>query len=77
MPVGSFPENASPWGALDMAGTVWEWTNTPHATAENSKVIRGGSWCDNERYLRTHEELYASVREKADNLGFRTVKNHP
>jgi len=35
--VGSKPAGASPYGALDMAGNVWEWV-------EEKGVVRGGSW---------------------------------
>jgi formylglycine-generating enzyme required for sulfatase activity len=45
-PVGSYPEGASPYGALDMAGNVAEWTATPVASPGRPPLYdtRGGSY---------------------------------
>jgi toxoflavin biosynthesis protein ToxD len=44
LPVGSFPRGASPYGALDMAGQVYEWTATP--AGADRHIVKGGSWDD-------------------------------
>lgn len=43
-PVGSYPAGASPYGVLDMAGNVWEWTSNLYPHYADWRVVRGGSW---------------------------------
>lgn len=44
VPAGSFPAGASPFGMLDAAGQVFEWTATP--AGGNRFIVKGGSWDD-------------------------------
>ncbi len=44
MPVGRFPDGASPFGLLDAAGQVFEWTAT--AAGKARYIVKGGSWDD-------------------------------
>ncbi len=64
--MGSYPSGASPFGILDLAGNVWEWTSSlykpyPYVasdgredpTASGFRVRRGGSGYDPPRDLRS------------------------
>ncbi len=44
VPVGSFPKGVSPFGLLDAAGQVFEWTST--SAGAGRKIVKGGSWDD-------------------------------
>jgi len=44
LPVGRLPDGASPFGLLDGAGQVFEWTATP--AGGGRFIVKGGSWDD-------------------------------
>ena len=41
--VGSYPEGASPYGALDMAGNMWEWVADVYPGTKDY-MLKGGDW---------------------------------
>lgn len=43
--VGRYQDGASPYGALDMAGNVWEWVADRYDDDPRRRVVRGGSCC--------------------------------
>jgi len=87
-PVGSYPSGASPFGVMDMAGNVWQWTASlekpyPYAATDGrediqgsgSRVSRGGSWLGDSDILRTSVRDFLSPTSKNDKLGFRCGQN--
>jgi formylglycine-generating enzyme required for sulfatase activity len=84
--VGLYPMGTSPTGALDMAGTVWEWclnafenpddTNLP-GSQEDRRVLRGGSWDGSQASARSafRSRYYPFIR--LNFIGFRVLCSSP
>jgi len=87
--VGSYAPGASIYGALDMAGNVWEWTadwygadyysNSPSEnpqgpSAGNVRVLRGGAWNVEARAVRAANRFWA-FPGRNDLDGFRCARS--
>jgi|GEM_PF-1635722 formylglycine-generating enzyme required for sulfatase activity len=86
-PVGEKLPN--PWGLYDMHGNVWEWnydwydssyynngaqTDPVGATSGSFRVVRGGSWYDYARGLRSAFRYGFSPDYRLNVLGFRLLR---
>ncbi len=73
--VNRYPKGKSPEGCYDMAGNVWEWTNSFYDKAKDTYVLRGGSWGDGSGFCRctTRFDNYPYLRYYY--IGFRCVSS--
>lgn len=88
-PVGSYPAGASYYGALDMAGNVWEWAadwyhsgyyesspaqNPQGPSSGDYRVLRGGSWYDLGFGVRAASRDYSLPAFRSGSVGFRCAQ---
>ena len=73
--VGAFPMDSSVWGCMDMSGCIREWTGSSYG--EGQRVVRGGSWQDEEDELRLASRGGLSAESRTRTVGFRLVSESP
>jgi len=88
--VGSYPNGASPYGALDMAGNIGEWvadwyseayyasspqSNPSGPNSGQYRVFRGGMWNGDVNFLRSSDRSADTPDRALDAFGFRCAMN--
>ncbi len=73
-PVDAYPEGASAFGVQDMAGNVWEWTESTWREGDEMQVVRGGSWVDLRDFAACAYRISISPVSRVSNFGFRCAR---
>jgi formylglycine-generating enzyme required for sulfatase activity len=89
-PAGNYARGASPYGIMDLAGNVYEWTadwyddkyyassprnNPTGPSTGQARVVRGGSWDNAAGNLFAVLRIWKGYSSAYINVGFRCAKN--
>ena len=85
--MGSYLAGVSIYGALDLAGNVWEWVSSlnksyPYLVGDGredpssreGRVLRGGSWNNRALNQRASNRSWGDPEFRDTNLGFRCAR---
>ncbi|HXF94123.1 MAG TPA: formylglycine-generating enzyme family protein [Nitrospiraceae bacterium] len=90
LPVTALESGATPEGVMHLAGNLWEWVadwydpayyaaaperNPPGPETGDYKVLRGGSWLNHRRMLRTTARDGSRPTTRNHGTGFRCVRS--
>jgi formylglycine-generating enzyme required for sulfatase activity len=72
-PVGSFPDDQSPFGVMDMAGNVWEWCTDVVGSGAPRRVLKGGAYDYSAQSLQVTRRETKVVTCRSPHIGFRVL----